>query len=119
VIPSSGVRADEPVASWDDVWASALDELELTLEATQRLLAGGDPAEALDAAPWAPPSIPVPLPSDLVARAQGLLARQQELMGLTVAAMAGNRRDAVAIGKVSGYAGTARTEPAVYLDLHA
>ena len=40
-------------------------------------------------------------------------------MGLTVAAMSGNRDNVVQLGKVNSYAGSRRSEPAVYLDLRA
>ena len=105
--------------SWHTAWVSALDDLELTLEETSRLLAGGDVDEVLAATPWSPPELAVPLPSDLLVRAQGLLARQQELMGLTAAAMSGNRDNVVLLGKVNSYAGSRRSEPAVYLDVRA
>ncbi|QWZ08484.1 hypothetical protein KRR39_01000 [Nocardioides panacis] len=108
---------DQP--TWHTAWVSALDELELTLEETTRLLAGGDVDEVLSATPWSPPELAAPLPSDLLVRAQGLLARQQELMGLTAAAMTGNRDDVVLLGRVNSYAGSRRTEPAVYLDVRA
>ncbi len=106
-------------ASWDSAWVAALDDLELTLESTQRLLAGGEVEEILAAEPWSPPELASPLPADLVARAQGLLARQQELMGLTVTAMTGNRDNVVLLGKVNSYAGSRRSEPAIYLDVRA
>jgi hypothetical protein len=108
---------DQP--TWHTAWVSALDELELTLEETSRLLAGGDVDEVLSAASWSPPALAAPLPADLLVRAEGLLARQQELMGLTVTAMSGNRDNVVQLGKVNAYAGSRRSEPAVYLDLHA
>ena len=60
-----------------------------------------------------------PLPAELLDRARGLLARQHELMGLTAAAMAGTRQSIVQLGKVNGFTGSRRSEPAVYLDIRA
>ncbi len=104
---------------WRSAWESALDDLELTLEQTQRLLAGGDPAEVTATAAWSPPELPAPLPPELVHRARSLLARQQELIGLTAAAMAGTRQSIVQLGRVSTFAGAARGERSVYLDIRA
>ena len=104
---------------WRSAWESALDDLELTLEETQRLLSGGDPAAVTASPAWSPPELPSPLPPELVHRARSLLARQQELIGLTAAAMAGTRQSIVQLGRVSGFAGSRRSEPAVYLDIRA
>lgn len=106
-------------SSWVSAWEAALDELELTLEQTERLLGGGDPQQAIQAAAWSHPPLDVPLPDELLGRAQSLLARQRELIGLTVTAMSETQQHLTLLGKVSAFAGTARTEPAVYLDLRA
>lgn len=125
VAPGTDSRADAsgPEGAcdrgWHAAWVAALDDLELTLEETQRLLAAGDAGEVLASAPWTPPQMATPLPAELLDRARGLLARQHELMGLTVTAMSGARKDIVALGKVSTFAGAARSERSVYLDIRA
>ena len=105
--------------SWDDAWAAALDDLELTLEQTERLLGGGDPQEALDAAAWVPPELSGSLPVELAARAQVLVARQRVLMGRTASAISATRRGVADLDKVNVFAGAERAAPPVYLDLRA
>jgi hypothetical protein len=105
--------------TWTSVWEAALDELELTLEQTERLLGGGDPQQAMEAAAWTPPQLDGPLPDGMLGRAQSLLSRQRELIGLTVTAMSDTQQNITLLGKVNAFAGSARTEPAVYLDLRA
>jgi len=107
--------------TWDSAWGAALDELELSLEESERLLGGGDPAEALAAAPWSPPQLETPLPADLLERAQSLLARQQLLVARTMTAMNGARQNLALVGKMSGkanvFSAPGRSEQAVYLDV--
>ena len=105
--------------TWTSVWEAALDELELTLEQTERLLGGGDPQEALDAAAWVPPELSAPLPVELAVRAQMLATRQHELMRRTVAAISATRRSVADLDKVNVFAGAERAAQPVYLDLRA
>jgi hypothetical protein len=104
--------------TWDAAWAAALDDLELTLEQTERLL-GGEPQEALDAAAWVPPELSGSLPVELAARAHVLVARQRELMGRTAAAISATRRGVADLDKVNVFAGAERAALPVYLDLRA
>jgi hypothetical protein len=55
----------------------------------------------------------------MVARAQGLVVRQRELMGLTAAAMSATRRSVTDLDKVNVFAVAERAAVPVYLDLRA
>ncbi len=104
--------------TWRSAWAAALDELELTLETTERLLAGELPDE-VDVPAWAPPRIPGPLPQDLLERAQALLGRQRLLIGETVATMTGARRRLDLLEKLTGLRVAGTGNRPVYVDLTA
>jgi hypothetical protein len=110
-------------ADWTTAWSAALDELELTLVQTERLLAGnpGDPGDdaAAAAVPWSAPELAAPLPPELLERAQLLLARQQQLITATSAAMSGNRRSSAFLGRVTDVTGVRRQGHAIYLDVRA
>jgi hypothetical protein len=124
-----GQAARDAQATWDAAWAAALDELELTLEETEQLLRA-TPAEASAAelvvrpdgtavAGWVPPQLNAPMPPAMLERAQGLLARQAELIGQTMAAMSSARTNIDLVGRISGTPRTGRTVGAVYLDVRA
>jgi hypothetical protein len=115
-------------AAWTAAWTAALDELELTLEETERLLAPeqspGQPGQPPGSAPaipepWSPPQLAAPLPAELLGRAQSLLARQHELMDRTVSAMTGARQNIALLGKVADVTGVRRSAQSVYLDVRA
>ena len=101
-------------ASWRAEWESALDELELTLEQTERLLAGGL-AEGESVAPWSPPQIDVPLPADLLARVQSLLSRQREMADRTARGMRETRQQMGLVDKMAQAGGRQAARP-VYVD---
>ena len=116
-------------AAWDVAWEAALDELELSLEESERLLRA-TPADAAAAelvvrqdgtsvSVWTPPSLATPLPAEMLDRAQTLLARQAELIGQTMAAMSRTRLDIEMVGRVSGTPRSGRSVGAVYLDVRA
>jgi multidrug resistance efflux pump len=116
-------------AAWDVAWEAALDELELSLEESERLLRA-TPADAAAAelvvrqdgtsvSAWTPPSLATPLPAEMLDRAQTLLARQAELIGQTMAAMSRTRLDIEMVGRVSGTPRSGRSVGAVYLDVRA
>ena len=111
----------EAVADWTTAWSAALDDLELTLAQTERLLGGdvGDAAATAEVAPWSPPQLAAPLPPELLERAQLLLARQQQLIAETSLAMTGNRRSTAFLGRVSDASGGRRAAHAVDLDVRA
>lgn len=109
----SDVRAGD----WDAAWSAALDELELTLEQTERLLAG---AEAENApAPWTPPVLEGAMPVHLAARAQSLLARQHDLIRQTAAVAAGTKQQLTLLSKVAGIADARTPERSIYVDVSA
>jgi hypothetical protein len=112
----------EVVPDWTTAWSAALDDLELTLTQTERLM-GTDAEDAAAAAaevgPWAPPALAAPLPPELLERARQLLARQQQLITTTTVAMSGNRRSSAFLGRVSDVSGSGRQGHAVYLDVRA
>lgn len=105
-----------PGVDWTTAWSAALDDLELTLEQTERLL-GNQPAEPV--VPWAPPELGAPLPAEMLERAQLLLARQQQLITQTTTAMSGNRQSNALLSRVADVAGGRRPAHAVYLDVRA
>jgi len=106
-------------ADWTTEWTAALDDLELTLEQTEELLADHTQAPVTPAAPWAPPEIAAPLPPEMLERARELLARQQQLITQTTSAMCDNRQSSALVSKVVDAAGTRQPALSVYLDVRA
>lgn len=109
----SDVRAGD----WDAAWSAALDDLELTLEQTERLLAGDVPEEAPSL--WTPPALHGSMPVHLAGRAQSLLARQQELIRQTAAAAAGTKQQLTLLSKVAGLSDARTPERSIYVDVSA
>ncbi len=105
-------------SAWDAAWKSALDELELTLVQTERLLAGEDPA-TVEVAPWTPPQLETPLPAELLERATTLLGRQHNLAQRTAAAMTSTRQGLAYVGRVADASGAKHPARPVYLDVRA
>ena len=103
--------------AWRDAWVEALDDLELTLEQTERLLAGDLPENDV-VAPWVPPLIEAPLPADMLERAQALLGRQRQLMERTASAMTGARQQLGLVDRMAQAGGRPAARP-VYVDLSA
>ncbi len=100
---------------WASAWAAALDDLELSLDETERILRGGAPS-GTTAAPWAPPVLEGPMPGDLRTRALALHHRQQQMIRAAADAAAGARKQLELTSRMS----TARPEPSpVYLDVTA
>jgi hypothetical protein len=108
-------HAHAPEVDWASAWAAALDELELSLDETERLLHGEAPA-GTTAAPWAPPALEGPMPVDLRTRALELHHRQQQLIRATAEAANAAKRQLELTSRMS----TKRAEPSpVYLDVTA
>jgi hypothetical protein len=103
--------------TWRDEWRNALDELELTLEMTERLLSGDVPDE--DPPGWAPPTLSGPIPTEYAVRARMLLGRQQALISETVNATVGIRQKIELLDKLTGSRRGARDAHPVYVDLTA
>ena len=97
---------------WRAVWEAALDELELSLDAADRLLAGvdGSPLPA-----WVPPQVPGPMPADLRTRALLLHHRQQAAVAATTEAVTAVRRQAALAGRMH----TGAEQQPVYVDITA
>jgi hypothetical protein len=100
--------------AWHDAWVAALDELELTLDATERLLDDQDADN--DVPSWTPPVVPGPMPTDLAARAQQLLDRQSGTIRRAVTGAGDLRQRLYLLGKLNG-GKAARAERPVYVDL--
>jgi hypothetical protein len=119
----------EPTGAWNAAWEAALDELELSLQEAEQLLRAtpeDTPAGELVVRPdgtavrgWVPPQLNSPMPPEMLERAQDLLARQAELIGATMAAMASTRVNRDLVGRISGAPRTGRSTGAVYLDIRA
>src|SRR5690606_38354792 len=60
-------------SSWHLIWETELDRIELDVRMAERMLRSSDPQPLAE---WAPPTIAVPLPEDLVPRARLLHERQ-------------------------------------------
>lgn len=104
--------------AWRSAWVAALDELELTLEDTERLLQGRHAGEA--ATPlWTPPTVAAPMPSDLLPRAEELIGRQRDVIAATLKAMAGAKQQLDLVDKVAGLHGARHPDRPVYVDLTA
>lgn len=103
---------------WHDAWAAALDDLEVTLEAAERLLRGEEPGQ--DETPaWHPPDMKGPMPAEHVARAQALLGRQRLLISQVASARVGVRQKLELLAKLTGSNGSQRSSTPVYVDLTA
>jgi hypothetical protein len=103
--------------SWREAWKGALDELELTLEQTERLLAGEVPDRPIES--WSPPPVEGAIPAEYAVRARLLLGRQQALITETLAATVGVRQKIELLDKLTGSRRGAREERPVYVDLTA
>ena len=103
-------------ADWAAAWAAALDELELSLDETERLLRDEAPDTGTTPAPWMPPALEGPMPGDLRTRALALHHRQQQVLRATAEAAGAARRQAALTSRMS----TGPVEPSpVYLDITA
>ena len=105
-------------ASWSDEWRTALDDLEQTLESTERLLDGDVAAEPVLPG-WSPPDLPGPIPAEYAVRARALLGRQQELISRTVSATVGVSQKIELLDKLTASRRGARDGNPVYVDLTA
>jgi hypothetical protein len=103
---------------WHAAWVAALDELELSLDDAERLLEGNHPGEA-EIPLWKPPTIPAPIPDELLPRAEELVARQRDVIGATLRAMAAARQQLELVDKVAGLHGARTADRPVYVDLSA
>ncbi|TNM44213.1 hypothetical protein FHP29_05775 [Nocardioides albidus] len=99
-------------------WTEALDRPEAHADRAERMLRGGAAdATGTTVEPWLPPTDLGPMPSHLVQRARGLLARQQRLMAAIPHVLADTRGQQQVADRV-GRATTSSPLP-VYLDVTA
>jgi hypothetical protein len=103
--------------NWRDAWKDALDELELTLEQTERLLAGEVADTPIES--WSPPPVEGAIPIEYAVRARLLLGRQQALIAETLTATVGVRQKIELLDKLTGSRRGAGEERPVYVDLTA
>jgi hypothetical protein len=66
----------ESTEAFRAAWVAALDRLEVDVELAEAMLAADRAAELAPVAPWEPPVMRAPLPSDLEPRARLVLERQ-------------------------------------------
>jgi hypothetical protein len=84
---------DPRAPDWDAAWASALDDLEIGLAEAEGLLSAGHTSPVATGERWVPPALAGPLPGNLMARAEAILARQVRVSHDLAHGMAINRRE--------------------------
>ena len=84
---------DPRAPDWDAAWASALDDLEIGLAEAEGLLSASHTSPAVTGKGWVPPALAGPLPGNLMARAEAILARQVRVSEELARGMAVNRRE--------------------------
>ncbi len=104
--------------AWHAAWVAALDELELTVEDTERLLRSGPSAQVVIPL-WTPPRIAAPIPDELLPRAHELIGRQREVIAATLEAMVGAKQQLDLVDKVAGLRGARQADRSAYVDLTA
>lgn len=109
-----------PLPTAQALWHDVLAELEQELDHAELLLAGGADAEAGESAEprsWTAPTPAVPIPADLVPRAERLLQRHQQVTA-QVADRLGAHRSQLRLTDRFAHA-TARVSVAAYVDTTA
>ena len=102
-------------APWRQAWVTALDALEADVESVERMIEDEHRQQDLPAAtPWAPASELGPLPQDLKARADDILARQLAAARASAAAITTNRRQRAFAARVE--VGTSGKSTPSYVD---
>jgi hypothetical protein len=98
-------------------WAAELDRLEVDVELAEAMLASAaTPAEQLVLAPWAPPAMRGPLPSDLEPRARLVLERQLAVAYLLTERLTATERHRRLTQKIRD---TGEPDIPVYVDVSA
>jgi hypothetical protein len=101
--------------TWDTAWASALDELEMTVEQAELLLHSAEP-EPEPLPPWQPPALTGPPPPNQLERAHLLLERHLRVTHAVAEAMAATRQQLALTNKMNR---NRPQETPVYLDVTA
>lgn len=91
------VRTEPAAQGWDAAWADALETLELDVAEAESLLAasrtGSLPGPTDLRVDWVKPALDGPLPSNLRARAEAVLARQLRVSEEMARGMAATHRE--------------------------
>ncbi len=103
--------------SAERAWATALDDMELTLDIAERLLRGHHPDIAVLAAPWDTPEVSGPMPRSLQRRARRLLQRQSALIQETARTAALTRQQIALLAKVADAGRRHLRERPAYVDV--
>ena len=106
----------DPAEDFHAAWLAELDRLEVDVELAEAMLAADRAADLSPPAPWEPPVIRGPLPSDLEPRARLVLERQLAVayrMTERLTETGRHRRLTQAIRE------TAQPDLPIYLDLNA
>jgi hypothetical protein len=90
---STSSLTDQRAPDWDTAWAAALEDLEIGLAEAEGLLSASHAIPATTGQPWVPPQLAGPLPGNLLARAEAILARQVRVSEQLGRGMAANRRE--------------------------
>lgn len=97
-------------------WVAELDRLEVDVELAEELLAADRAAELSPPAPWEPPVMRGPLPSDLEPRARLVLERQLAVAYRMTERLTENSRHRRFTQAIRD---TAQPDIPIYLDLNA
>jgi hypothetical protein len=84
---------DQRAPDWDTAWASALEDLEIGLTEAESLLSASHTIPAAAGLSWTPPQLEGPLPGNLLARAEAIMARHVRVSEQLGRGMAVNRRE--------------------------
>jgi hypothetical protein len=115
-VATSPPAALEVAEEFRAAWVAELDRLEVDVELAEAMLAADRVAELSPPAPWSPPAMRGPLPSDLEPRARLVLERQLAVayrMTERLTETGQHRRLTQAIRN------TAQPDVPIYLDLNA
>jgi hypothetical protein len=111
---TTDARTDATTDAWTHAWVAALDELELDLVETERLLTA--PAVSVSDVQqrvWTAPTHLGPLPDSLLDRARAVNTRQMETARRLALALGATRREQDLNHRLSPFAGSATP---VYVD---
>jgi hypothetical protein len=109
------IAPDAPAeVDWTAAWTEALDQLELDVEETERLLVGNHPTvDEVQGRRWVAPTNLGPLPETLVERAQAINLRQLETARRLGLALGATRKESELAHRLSPFSATAAP---VYVD---
>lgn len=102
--------------SWEAAWVAALDELELSVDQAELLLAHDHDSDAVSMPPWQPPELTGPPPPEQIERAHRLLERHLRVTRDLTEAMTATRQQLALTARM---ARNRPQETPVYLDITA